>query len=88
MSTICDIKKSSKNCLPVHIVSYRSPKNTSSPSSSKDRYFVPVEGGMMDPVEDADVPGGAPVIIEDIFRHAQDQVPDSEHEESEDAGLW
>lgn len=31
-------------------------------------YFVPVSGGVLDQGDEADVPGGAPVIIEDFFK--------------------
>jgi hypothetical protein len=38
-------------------------------------YFVPVPGGILDPDDEADVPGGAPVIIEDFFKDRFRQAP-------------
>lgn len=29
---------------------------------------MPIPGGVVDPEDEADVPGGAPVIIEDFFK--------------------
>lgn len=39
------------------------------PCPPEGEYFVPLSGGgVQDPEEEADVPGGAPVIIEDFFK--------------------
>ena len=54
-------------------------------------YYVPVAGGLLDPDEEADVPGGAPVIIEDFFKGCLGGgAPEgsSSHRTSEDTGVW
>ena len=54
-------------------------------------YYVPVAGGLLDPDEEADVPGGAPVIIEDFFKGCLGEgAPEgsSSHRTSEDTGVW
>ena len=48
-------------------------------------------GGLLDPDEEADVPGGAPVIIEDFFKGCLGgSAPEgsSSHRTSDDTGIW
>lgn len=55
-------------------------------------YFVPVPGGLVDAEdEESDVPGGAPVIIEDFFspsyRHSR-RTSSRSQSGSEEIGIW
>ena len=54
-------------------------------------YFVPIPGGVVDPEDEADVPGGAPVIIEDFFKSElwnAGQQSSQSPSTSEELGIW
>lgn len=59
------------------------------PCIVEEGYFVPVSGGVEEQGEEADVPGGAPVIIEDFFKDRFWKAPQTQQadEPGDDLGV-
>ena len=67
--------------------------NAHEPELDGDAYFIPVAGGLMEPGDESDVPGGAPVLIEEVFkRYHQDRLKHCSNSPNtpplEEAGIW
>lgn len=58
-----------------------------------ERYFIPVVGGLTEEaVDDSEIPGGAPIIIEDFFHKHYKKSTEKGHsvdgKEKEESGFW
>lgn len=62
-----------------------------------ERYFIPVAGGIMEAedesaTDESAVPGGAPIIIEDVFNQHHKRLANMQsrgaRSDSEDSGFW